>query len=157
MCPTCKNLKIKEIIIEDINDNLITLKSDDYDIGLYMSKMKIGNYDLLNIPWTLKYEIILTGKFDREKVNSFDFASPEMMDELKNQRNNDIFKEGLCNLKNIFWSNINPKYLNFKYKSNIKVILTNNNEYIIESELEHVEYPEIPKFKFEREENNPIK
>ena len=159
MCPTCSNLKIESVSLETINDGEITLKSDEFDIGFYMRKFKMGNDDLSNVPWTLKYEIVFTGKFDRDKVNSYDFGSKEMIDELNNQRNTEIFKNSSKELDNIFWTKINGyKIPNLKYNNSISIKLIGRGNPIIESVfIDYVDRDEIPKIEFDREENNPIK
>jgi hypothetical protein len=155
MCPTCNNLKIKEISIELNNGESVKLNSDDYDIGFYMSKYKMGGDDLSKLPWTLKYEIILNGKFDRDKVNKYDFGSKEMFDELNCQKNSRGYKESCNKLKDIFWDD--HKMLNIKYENMVEFTLSNGNIYKILAIVDSDNYPNIPKIKFSRDENNPIK
>lgn len=154
----CNNLKIESVSLETINDEIITLSSDKFDIGFYMRKFKMGNDDLSNIPWTLKYEVVFTGKFDRDKVNSYDFGSKEMIDELNNQRNTEVFKNSSKELENIFWSKRNGHSIpNLKTNNSISIKLIGRNDSIVESVfIDYVDEDKIPKIEFDRNENNPI-
>lgn len=158
MCPTCNNLKIESVSLETINDEIITLTSDKFDIGFYMRKFKMGNDDLSNIPWTLKYEVVFTGKFDRDKVNSYDFGSKEMIDELNNQRNTEVFKNSSKELDNIFWTKINGyKIPNIKDNNSISIKFIGRDKSIkVDSIINYDNKDEIPKIEFDRDENNPI-
>lgn len=155
MCPTCNNLKIKEVSIELNNGKRVKLNSNDYDIGFYMSKFKMGGDDLSKLPWNLDYEIILNGKFNRDEVNKYDFGSKEMFDELNFQKNSKEYKESCNKLKDIFWDDY--KMLSVKYENNIEFTLSNGNIHKMSAIVDFDTYPNIPKIKFSRDENNPIK
>jgi hypothetical protein len=157
MCLNCNNLKIESVSLETINDEIITLSSDEFDIGFYMRKFKIRNDDLPN--WTLKYEIVFTGKFDRDKVNTYDFGSKEMIEELNNQKNTEIFKNSYRELESIFWVKINGHNIpNLKDENSISIkLIGRNNPIKIDSIINYDNKDEIPTIEFDRNENDPIK
>ena len=158
MCPTCNNLKIESVSFETINDGIKTLSSNDFDIGFYMRKFKMGNDDLSNIPWTLKYEIVFTGKFVRDKVNSYDFGSKEMIDELNNQRNTEVFKNSSKELENIFWTKKDEyKTRNLEYNISISIKFIGRDKSIkVDSIINYDNEDVMPKIEFDRDEINPI-
>lgn len=156
---TCNNLKkIKEISIELNNGERVNLNSDNYDIGFYMSKFKMCGEDLYELPWNLNYEIVLNGKYNRDKVNRYGFGSKEMFDELNFQKNSKEYKNSCDKLKYIFWNRWNRKQkINVEYDNNIEFTMYNGNIYKISAIIDYEIYPNIPKIKFIRDENNPIK